>query len=163
VAIAQRDPVVTLYRTLLVYGLVGLLILTAGLVEFIHFEPFGVTAGVHAQIAGVYVYDPPTGQTSGPDRGNFTRSEQFAAVVNWSNLPDNITVQAVWYDSFGNIVGQVGPAKPGDLKDHRVVPAEKPTGLKYHLPGQYIFAVERLQGDQPVEVLARRLVEVDRT
>jgi len=32
VAIAQRDTVVTLYRTLLVYGLVGLLILAAGLV-----------------------------------------------------------------------------------------------------------------------------------
>ena len=163
VAVAQRDPVVTLYRTLLVYGLFGLIILTAGLVEFLHFEPFGVTAGVHAQIAGVYLYDPATKETTGPDRSTFTRSDLFAAVVNWSDLPDNVTVQAIWYDAFGNIVGQAGPAKPGDLKDHRVVPAEKPTGLKYHLPGQYIFAVERLQGDQPVEVLARRLVEVERT
>ncbi len=163
VAVAQRDPVVTVYRTLLVYGLVGLLILTAGLVEFLHFEPFGVTAGVHAQITGVYLYDPSTGETSGPDRSTFARSEQFAAVVNWSNLPDNISVQAVWYDGFGNVVGQVGPAKPGDLKDHRVVSAQKPTGLKYHLPGQYVFAVERLQGDQPVEVLGRRLIEVERT
>jgi len=163
VAVAQRDPVVTLYRTLLVYGLIGLLILTAGLVEFLHFEPFGVTAGVHAQIAGVYLYDPATGQTSGPDRGSFTRAELFAAVVDWSDLPDNVTVQAIWYDGFSNVVGQAGPATAGDLKDHRVVPAEKPTGLKYHLPGQYIFAVERLQGDQPIEVLARRLVEVERT
>ena len=163
VAVDQRDPVVTLYRTLLVYGLIGLVILTAGLVEFLHFEPFGVTAGVHAQIAGVYLYDPATGQTSGPDCSPFTRSELFAAVVNWSDVPDNVTVQAVWYDSFSNIVGQAGPAKPAELKDHRSVPAEKPTGLKYHLPGQYIFAVERLQGDQPVEVLARRLIEVERT
>lgn len=163
VAIAQRDPVVTLYRTLLVFGLIGLVILTAGLVEFLHFEPFGVTAGVHAHIVGVYLYEPSAGQTSGPDRSTFKRSEQFAAVVNWSDLPENLSVQAVWYDSFGNIVGQVGPGRPGDLKDHRVVPAEKPTGLKYHLPGQYIFAVERLQGGRPVEVLARRLVEVERT
>jgi len=163
VAVAQRDPVVTLYRTLLVYGLIGVVILTAGLVEFLHFEPFGATAGVHAQIAGVYAYDPSTGKTSGPDRGTFARTELFAAVVTWSDLPDSVTVQAVWYDSFSNIVGQAGPAAAGDLKDHRVVPAEKPTGLKYHLPGQYVFAVERLQGDQPVEVLARRLIEVERT
>src|SRR5205823_4453250 len=104
-----------------------------------------------------------TGQTSGPDRGSFTRAELFAAVVNWSDLPDNVTVQAIWYDGFSNVVGRAGPARAGELKDHRVVPAEKPTGLKYHLPGQYIFAVERLQGDQPIEVLARRLVEVERT
>ena len=163
VATAQRDPVVTLYRTLLVYGLVAVVILSAGLVEFLHFEPFGVTAGVRAHIAGVYLYDPSTGQTTGADRATFTRSEQFAAVVNWSDLPDNISVQAVWYDSFGNVVGRAGPGKPSDLNDHRIVPAQKPSGLKLHLPGQYIFAVERLQGDQPVEVIARRLIEVERT
>ena len=159
----QRDPVVTLYRTLLVYGLIGLVILTAGLVEFLHFEPFGETAGVHARIAGVYLYDPGTGRTSGPDRRTFARNEQFAAVVDWSGLPDTFTVQAVWYDSFGNIVGQVGPGAPTRLNPHRIIPAEKPSGLKYHLPGEYIFAVERLQGGQPVEVLARRLIEVERT
>jgi hypothetical protein len=161
VATAQRDPVVTLYRTLLVYGLIGLVILTAGLVEFLHFEPFGATAGVRAHIAGVYAYNASTGQTAGPDRTTFTRSEQFAAVVSWSDLPDNVAVQALWYDSFGNVVGQVGPGKPGALR--QVVPAQTPSGLKLHLPGQYIFAVERLQGDRPVEVLARRLIEVERT
>jgi len=163
VAAAQRDPVVTLYRTLLVYGLIGLVILTAGLVEFLHFEPFGVTAGVHAHIAGVYLYDPSTSQTTGPDRSMFGRNEQFAGVVDWSGLPNSLTVQAIWYDSFGNIVGQAGPAQPSALGSHRIVPAQKPNGLKYHLPGQYIFAVERLQGDLPVEVLARRLVEVQRS
>jgi hypothetical protein len=162
VATAQRDPVVALYRTLLVYGLVGLVILTAGLVEFLHFEPFDSTAGVRAHVAGVYLYDPSTGQTSGPDRATFSRSEQFAAVVNWADLPDSVTVEAVWYDGFGNIVGQVGPGKPSDLQDRSVIPAKKPSGLKLHLPGEYIFAVERLQGDQPVEVLARRLIEVER-
>jgi hypothetical protein len=35
-----------------------------------------------------------------------------------------------------------------------------PHDLKYHLPGEYIFAVERLAGGRPVEVLGRRLVEV---
>jgi hypothetical protein len=163
VAAAQRDPVVTLYRTLLVYGLIGLVILTAGLVEFLHFEPFGEAAGVHAQIVGVYLYDPATGHTSGPDRNTFARNEQFAAVVDWSSLPNSATVQAIWYDSFGNVVGQVGPAGPAALQDHRLVPVQKPSGLKYHLPGQYIFAVERLQGDLPVAVLARRLVEVQRS
>jgi len=163
VAADQRDPVVTLYRTLLVYGLIALVILTAGLVEFLHFEPFGQTAGVHAHIAGVYLYDPANEQTSGPNRSTFARGEQFAAVVDWSGLPDNVTVQAVWYDSFGNIVGQVGPGKPSDLNARRIIPAEKPSGLKYHLPGEYIFAVERLEGGQPVAVLARRLIEVERT
>lgn len=163
VATAQRDPVVTLYRTLLVYGLIGLVILTAGLVEFLHFEPFGETAGVAAHITGVFLYDPATGQTSGPDRRTFARAEQFAAVVDWSALSNDVTVQAVWYDSFSNIVGQVGPSKPSALNDHRIVPAEKPSGLRYHLPGEYIFAVERLDGGQPVEVLARRLIEVERT
>ncbi len=162
-ATAQRDPVVTLYRTLLVYGLIGLVILTAGLVEFLHFEPFVETAGVHARIVGVYLYDAATQQTTGPDRNTFARDEQFAAVVDWSGLPDDFTVQAVWYDSFGNIVGQLGPGRVADLKDHRVVPAQKPNGLKYHLPGQYIFAVERLQGSLPVEVLARRLIQVLRS
>jgi hypothetical protein len=163
VATAQRDPVVTLYRTLLVYGLIGLVILAAGLVEFLHFEPFGETASARGDIVGVYLYDPATGQTTGPDRSSFARSEQFAAVVDWSGIPDSFSVQAIWYDSFGNIVGQVGPGTPASLKDHRVVPAEKPNGLKYHLPGQYIFAVERLKGNLPVEVLARRLIQVDRS
>jgi hypothetical protein len=163
VATAQRDPVVTLYRTLLVYGLVGLVILTAGLVEFLHFEPFGSNAGVRAHVAGVYLYDPSTGQTSGPDRTTFSRGEQFAAVVNWAELPDSLTVEAVWYDSFGNIVGQVGPGRPSILQDRDVIPAKKPSGLKFHLPGEYIFAVERVEGGQPVEVLARRLIEVERT
>jgi hypothetical protein len=163
VAVDQRDPVVTLYRTLLVYGLIALVILTTGLVEFLHFEPFGQTAGVHARIVGVYLYDPATGQTSGPDRSTFARAEQFASVVDWSGLPDNVTVQAVWYDSFGNIVGQAGPGTATQLDTHRIIPALKPSGLKYHLPGEYIFAVERLDGGQPVEVLARRLIEVERT
>jgi hypothetical protein len=163
VAVGQRDPVVTLYRTLLVCAAVAIVILAAGLAEFFYFEPFAQSSGLHARITGVYAYDPVTHQTSGPDRSTFLRTEQFAATVDWSTLPANITVQAIWYDSFGNVVGQVGPAKPADLAKQATVPAELPQGLSYHLPGQYVFAVERDQGGQPVEVLARRLVEVERT
>ena len=162
-AIGQRDPVVTLYRTLLVCAAVGVFILAAGLAEFFYFEPFTQKSGLHAEITGVYAYHPTNGQTDGPDRSTFHRTERFAAVVNWSSIPADLTAQAIWYDGFGNVVGEVGPAKPADLKAHSVIPAELPKGLSYHLPGQYIFAVERDAGGQPVEVLARRLIEVARS
>ena len=163
VTVGARDPVVTLYRTLLAFGVVGILILTAGLIEFVHFEPFGENVGGQARVVGIYQFDPVRGDTFGPDQRTFARDQQFAAVVDWSGLSDDIAVQAVWYDSFGNIVGRVGPGKPSELKANRIVPAAVPPGLKYHLPGEYIFAVERLKGDLPVEVLARQLVRVERT
>jgi hypothetical protein len=163
VAAAVRDPVDRLYRLLLAYGVVGLLIITAGLVEFLHFEPFNQTAGVEAHIVGVFLYDPATHKTSGPDRRTFARNESFAAVVDWSALPDSMTVQAVWYDGFANVVGSVGPAKPSALSNETVIPAAIPQGLRYHLPGEYIFVVEQLQGRLPVAVLARRIVLVERT
>lgn len=165
-ATGPRDPVVTLYRTLLVCAAAGVLILTAGIIEFIHFEPFAQTSGVHADIRGVYAYDAATHTTKGSDRSTFRRTENFAAVVDWGTVTDSgVTVQAIWFDGFGNVVGQAGPGRPADLQDHSIVPAELPSGLSYHLPGEYIFAVERVQGDQggqPVEVLARRLIEVTR-
>ena len=68
VAAGPRDPVFTLYRTLLAYGAVAILILLAGAAEFIYFEPFGKPAGVTVHIAGVYRYDPTTHKTFGPDR-----------------------------------------------------------------------------------------------
>ena len=163
-AVGQRDPVVTLYRVLLGCAAAGVLILAAGLAEFVYFEPFTQTTGVRAEITGVYAYDRTAQQTTGPDRSIFKRTDDFAAVVDWSRITaPGIVVQAIWYDGFGNVVGQAGPGRPGDLQDHRVIPAELPQGLPYHLPGQYIFAVERMQGGLPVEVLARRLVEVTRT
>ena len=161
--VATRDPVLTLYRTLLVYGAIGIVILAVGLVEFIHFEPFNLTTPASVRVVGVFSYEPATHKTSGPDRRIFSRNEDFAAVVDWSGLPDNLTVRAVWYDSFENIVGSVGPGKPSDLKNDTIIPAKIPPGLKYHLPGQYIFAVERLDGPRPVEVLARRVVQVQRS
>ena len=43
------------------------------------------------------------------------------------------------------------------------VPVALPQGLTQNIPGTYIFVVERISRGQPVEVLARRLVEVERT
>ena len=161
-AVGVSDPVRTLYRTLLAYGAFAILILIAGAAEYVHFEPFTSSASLHAKAVGVYAYDPATKQTSGPDRERFARNEEFAAVVDWSGLPDNITVEAVWFDSFENIVGSVGPGTPSQLHNQTIVPAEVPQGLKYHLPGEYIFAIERLDNGRPVEVIGRRVVYVER-
>ena len=53
-------------------------------------------------------------------------------------------------------------SKPSVLASDPAVPAVVPAGLKYHLPGQYIFAVERVNAGQPVQVLGRRIVLVER-
>ena len=157
------DPVRTLYRTLLLFAAVGIVILAGGLLEFLYFEPPGQTSGVKAHIVGVFQYDPVTQKTSGPDQRTFARNQHFAAVVDWSSLPNDITVDARWYDSFQVVVAQVGPGTPTQLADRAVVPVAVPSGLKYNLPGQYIFVVERMSGEVPVEVLARRIVYVVRT
>lgn len=158
----MSDPVRTLYRTLLGYGAFAIIVLIAGVAEYVHFEPLTTSASLHAKVIGVYAYDTATKQTSGPDRDRFARNEEFAAVVDWSGLPDSITVEAVWFDSFENVVGLVGPAPPSQLVDQTIVPARVPQGLKYHLPGEYIFAVERLDNGRPVEVIGRRVVYVER-
>jgi hypothetical protein len=162
VTVQQNDPVTGLYRTLLVFAGIGLVILTAGLIEFLHFEPVNVS-GLHAHITGVYSYDPSTHQTSGPNRQTFARAEDFAAVVDWSGLPDTITARAIWIDSFENVVGSAGPDKPSALGGQTTIPAAVPHDLKFHLPGEYIFAIERVVNGQPVEVLARRIIEVQRS
>jgi len=152
----------TLYRTLLVFATVGVVILAIGLVQFAYFERPGEASGVKASIVGVYKYDPATGQTTGPDRSEYARNEQFAAVVEWSSIPSNITVDARWYDSFGSIEGGVGPGTPADLANHKTVPVQVPEGYHYVLPGRYTFVVERLEDGVPVEVLGRRFLLVDR-
>ena len=156
------DPVRTLYRTLILFAAVGIVILAAGLFEFFYFEPLGQTTGVQAHIFGVYQFDPGTQKTSGSDRRTFARNEHFAAVVDWSSLPNDITVDARWYNSFQVVVAQVGPGTPAQLANQTVVPVAVPAGLKYNLPGQYIFVVERISDGVPVEVLARRIVLVVR-
>jgi hypothetical protein len=42
------------------------------------------------------------------------------------------------------------------------VPVALPAGLRQNIPGTYLFVVERISRGQPVEVLARRLVVVER-
>ena len=159
---APFDPVRSLYHALLVFDIVAVLILAVGLAEFVYFEPPGQVTGLKATIVGVYHYDPTTRTTSGPGRRTFPRTEQFAAVVDWSSLPQKITVDARWYDSFEAVVGRVGPGTPPELTNQTTVPVGVPAGMKYNLPGQYVFVVERLANGVPVEVLARRIVLVER-
>ena len=160
--VASYDQLRTLYRTMLVFATVGVLILAVGLVEFVHFEPPGQTSGVKAHILGIYLYDPGTGSTSGPDKSQFSRTDEIAAVVDWASIPDNLRVDAKWLDSFGDIVGRAGPASPAELTHQIIVPIVVPKGYHHILPGHYTFVIERIQDDIPVEVLGRRFILVDR-
>jgi hypothetical protein len=157
------NQVRTLYRTLLLFATVGVVILALGLVEFVYFEPPGQASGAKARIVGVYQYNPTTLTTFGPDSTSFIRTEEFAAVVDWSTLPNDITVDARWYDAFGNVVGRLGPSTPARLAAMTVVPVIVPPSFKHSLPGIYTFVVERFSGGVPVEVLARRIVLVERS
>lgn len=161
-ATAQYDQVRTLYRTLLVFATVAVVILSVGLVEFVYFEPPGQVTGQKGHIVGVFLYDSKAGSTNGSNRTTFARTEELAAVVDWSQLPPDLTVDARWYDGFGSVVGRVGPATVAQLGPQTVVPVITPAGLKHNLPGDYTFVVERIQGGLPVEVLARRIVLVER-
>ena len=82
-------------------------------------------------------------------------------MVDWSQLPPDLMVDARWFNSFGSIVGRVGPSTPAQLGSSTIVPIITPQGLHHNLPGDYTFVVERLQGGLPVEVLARRIVLVE--
>ena len=151
-----------MYRLQLGFGVVAILILVVGLVEFVHFEPFNQASGSRAHIVGVFKYDSNTMTTSGPDSSDFPRTQPFAAVVDWSPLPAGISVDARWINGFGEVVGRAGPGTPDQLASQTVVPVRVPQGLTRNLPGHYIFVIERMQDGQPVEVLARRIVLVDR-
>ena len=158
---APYDQIRTLYRTLVVFATVAVVILAVGLVEFVYFEPPGQTTGERARIVGVFGYDPTTGNAVGTDRSTFTRNEEFAAEVSWSGLPDSLSVDARWYDAFGSMVGRLGQSTPAKLGNYSIVQVIVPPGLHHNLPGHYTFVVERLQGGMPVEVLARRIVLVE--
>jgi hypothetical protein len=159
---APHDQILTLYRTLLLFATVAGVILAVGLVEFVYFEPPGQTSGAKARIVGVFEYDPATLNLVGSDRSSFTRNQEFAAEVSWLGLAGDMIVDARWYDTFGNVVGRVGPSTPSKLGDSSIVPVIVPQGLHHNLPGHYTFVVERLQNGVPVEVLARRIVLVER-
>jgi hypothetical protein len=51
---APYDPVRSLYRALLFFDIVAILILAIGLGEFLYFEPPGQSTGVNATIVGVF-------------------------------------------------------------------------------------------------------------
>jgi hypothetical protein len=159
---APVDQVRTLYRTLLVYAAVSILILVAGLAEFAYFEPPGQHTGLKAHIVGIFRYDPDHSTVVGSDTNAFPRTVQFAAVVDWSALPRNMVFDARWYDGFGNVVGSAGPGTPAQLESHRIIPVMVPPGFHHNLPGHYIFVVERYEGGVPVEVIGRRVVLVER-
>jgi hypothetical protein len=160
---APYDPVRPLYRALLVFDVVAVLILAIGLADFFYFESPGHKTGLKATIVGVYQYDPATHTTSGPDRSTFSRTDEFAAVVDWASLPQNIVVDARWYDTFETVVARVGPGTPAQLAAQTTIPVGVPAPFKHNLPGHYLFVVERLENGVPVEVLARRLVLVERS
>src|SRR5215472_1966624 len=162
-SVVTYDQLRALYRTLLVFATVAVVILAVGLVEFVYFEPPGQTSGAKAHIDGVFRYDPAAAAVSGPDRSEFGRTEQFAARVDWASIPSSLTVDARWYDSFGAVEGEVGPGSPTDLGGQPLVPVTVPQGFHYVLPGRYTFVVERLNNGVPVEVLGRRFVLVDRS
>jgi hypothetical protein len=158
----QADDLRPLYRTVLALGAVAVLILVLGVLELIYFEPPGQRTTNRAHIAGVYRYNPATNETSGKDSESFSRTDDFAAVVDWSSLPSTLVVGARWYDGFGDTVGGVGPAEAGQLSGREIVPVQTPSGQPQNLPGHYLFVVERYAGTQPVEVLGRRIVLVKR-
>jgi len=157
------DQLRILYRTLLVFATVGAVILSVGIVQFVYFERPGQESGIRAHIAGVYQYDPASKKTIGPDRSEFPRSDLFAAVVDWASVPSPLVVDARWYDTFGSMRGEVGPAHSTELTSEGVIPVEVPEGFHFVLPGRYTFVVERIQDGVPVEVLARRFILVDRS
>jgi hypothetical protein len=158
---AAPDEILPLYRAIKLVGVLAIVIFATGIVEFISFEPPGQDTGAVAQITGVYAYDPAAQTISGPSVERFQRSQPFAAVVDWTSITPGTEVAARWFNSFGEVVGQVGPARAETI-GAGAVPVALPSGLRQNIPGTYLFVVERIAGGQPVEVLARRLIVVER-
>jgi len=147
------------FRLLAGLGIAGILILVAGVAEFIHFEPPGQRSGITARIEGVYDYDTKAGRTVGSNKDHFRTDEPFAAVVDWTSLPPDLVVVAEWFSGgFTLSAGGVGPAKAAALRDQKAVPVN--FGNNRLPPGHYEFAVERYSGGRPIEVLARKTVVV---
>jgi hypothetical protein len=158
---APPDEILPLYRAIKLVGVLAIVIFAAGIVEFISFEPPGQSTGAVARINGVYAYDEVAKTVSGPPEERFQRSQPFAAVVDWSSIADGTQVAARWFNTFGEVVGQVGPDRAEAIGE-ATVPVALPPGLRQNIPGTYLFVVERISRGQPVEVLARRLIVVER-
>jgi hypothetical protein len=148
---------------MLTLGVVALVILALGLVTIYRFAPPGEATGLKVRIVGVYPYDPVQHRVTGRPATHFSRTQPFAARVDWSSLPAGVVAGAHWYNALGEQVGGAGPAPaPALAAQDSLVPAMTPPGLHANLPGQYTVAVARYSRGQPVELLGRAVVLVER-
>lgn len=147
------------FRLLVILGIAGVVILSVGLAEFVHYEPAGQRTGQAVKIVGVFDYNVKTGKTVGSNKDHFRTDEPFAAVVDWSSLPPDLVVGANWFSGgFALNSGGIGPARAADLTAESVVPVNR--GTQRFPAGSYEFVVERHSGGRPVEVLGGRSVIV---
>ncbi len=158
----RTDELRPLNRAIRLVGVAAVLILLAGLADYLYFEPPGQRSGHMARVVGVYQYDAKAHRVVDGPSASFPRARPFAAVVDWSSLPATLVVVARWYDSFDGLAGGVGPAPVSKLALEKAVPVHEPAGSPVTIPGRYIFVVERYADGRPVEVLGRVIVRVRR-
>ena len=162
--VQSEESLRPLYRLMVGSGVVGVLILALGLATILKFAPPGQASGLKVRIVGVYPYDPATHRVTGPASTHFPRTQPFAAKVDWSALPGGVVVGARWYNTLDEPVGGVGPATAASLAaSGALVPVMTPPGLHANLPGNYTLAVTRYSRGQPVELLGREVVLVERS
>jgi hypothetical protein len=161
--IQARESLRPLFRLMLTLGVVALVILGLGLATIFRFAPPGQATGLKVRILGVYPYDPVQRSiTDGPST-HFARTQAFAARVDWPALPGSVVAGAHWYNTLGEPVGGVGPAPVRVLAGaDAVVPVMTPPDLHANLPGDYSLVVARYSRGQPVELLGRTVVLVER-
>ncbi len=156
VAADEMRPV---FRLLVVLGIAGMVILSVGLAQFVHYEPPGQQTGQAVNIVGVFGYDVKNGKTFGSNKDHYRTDEPFAAIVDWTSLPPDLVVGANWFSGgFALDSGGVGPARAASLAEKSVIPVNR--GTRRFPAGTYSFAVERYSGGRPVEVLGGRSVVV---
>ena len=160
--IAGDRDLAPIQRTLTALGIAAVLILVAGIAEYLHFEPPGQHTGAAASVRGVYLYDTSTKQVTGKSVTKVNADQAFAALIDVAAVPDGTQVDARWLDPLGNGVGSVGPEDVALLRANPIVPLTPPKGVSENLPGRYTIVVERWSGGRPVEVLDRSGVLVMR-
>jgi hypothetical protein len=162
--VQSEESLRPLYRLMVGSGVVAVLILALGLATILKFAPPGQASGLKARIVGVYPYDPAAHMVTGQPSTHFSRTQPFAAKVDWSALPGGVVVGARWYNTLDQPVGGVGPAAAASLATTgALVPVMTPPGLHANLPGNYTLAVTRYSQGQPVELLGREVVLVERS
>ena len=152
----RRNPT---FLAMVAFGLIGLLVLLAGLGLYVYFEPVNQNTGTAVQVTAIKRYEPSTGTVSGRSRTQFTSNEIPAAVIDWHGVSSGLVVEAGWYDqdlSDATALNTVGP------RPARAMPAAIPlVREKSQLsPGIYLFIVGRYAGGRVVEVLARQEAQV---